>query len=50
MRTFKAFDMNGIRLVRLLIAIALIAGMVSCSPEQVHLYEVVEKSFTAANT
>ena len=50
MRTFKAFDMNRFRMLRLLIAAAMAAGMVSCSPEQVHVYEVVEESFTAAIT
>lgn len=50
MRTFKAFDMNGIRMLRLLITAAMAAGMISCSPEQFHVYEVVEESFTAANT
>ena len=50
MRTFKAFDITGIRTLRLLIAAAMAAGMAGCSPEQFHVYEVVEESFTAANT
>ena len=50
MSTFITIDMNEIRILRFLIAVAMAAGIVSCSPDQVHVYEVVEESYTAANT
>ena len=42
--------MNKNRIVHLLIAAALIAGTVACSTDRVHVYEVVEESFTTDKT
>ncbi len=41
MRTFKAFDMNGIRMLRLLIAATMATGMISCSPEQIQSVKLI---------